>query len=533
MCLQVFPSYCDCDVCFPARCMFNTSYCDGVGPGEICMIDCAAPFVRVGNWTTGQCPKGNRMRSAMHSPCQDLNTDPLQELDYFPLTCLLESCPDPSPWPIGSLVVQLSSYNKTADGKWVCAAGYNGTARNRCELGESWQTAGHAIRFALTGCSQVVPCLAPVLTGLDRCTYDDVSACTSVSPGDQCEVHCRSPFTGAKTEATSADLALPKPRLIAFPSSPKDCEPTESCEIRAVLSGCLQVVPCKASDTHCRFDFSDCLSVLPNSECRVTCNGDNGFAGSSTVGVCLQGNTDVNGLVYTEPVCQIMSCSDPPDGNGYVKGEYGWKQSAEIVLRAEEDKEQWGLLDKSFSGHAQQKGPDHHLEARASRLPVEEEIKEKTREEQLYEVPSNLQPLVPRMSWVAGLAEVALPVEYKLKNIEDTDPPQERAKREYLYGDAANSKQPCCWHIGLEPLIGCRCHMYTFFRCTSKCTTIHYTAFLMLCHIILQYNQWYATPFIDNMRVLNVAWVPFRSTTRNLWKPMVKVEDELFLWAQS
>ena len=29
---------------------------------------------------------------------------------------------------------------------------------------------------------------------------EDVSACTSVNPGEQCEVHCKSPFTGAKTE---------------------------------------------------------------------------------------------------------------------------------------------------------------------------------------------------------------------------------------------------------------------------------------------------------------------------------------------
>ena len=35
----------------------------------------------------------------------------------------------------------ISGYNKTADGKWVCATGYNGTARNRCELGETWLTA--------------------------------------------------------------------------------------------------------------------------------------------------------------------------------------------------------------------------------------------------------------------------------------------------------------------------------------------------------------------------------------------------------
>lgn len=46
--------------------------------------------------------------------------------------------------------------------------------------------------------------------------------------------------------------------------------------------------------------------------------------------------------------------------------------SAEAVLRAEEDKEQWGLLDKSFSGHAQQKGPDHHLEAGAWRVEAPE-----------------------------------------------------------------------------------------------------------------------------------------------------------------
>ncbi|CAL1170411.1 unnamed protein product [Cladocopium goreaui] len=128
----------------------------------------------------------------------------------------------------------------------------------------------------------------------------------------------------------------------------------------------------------------------------------------------------------------------------------------QVEQEEEEDKEQWGLLEKSFSGTAGQKGPDHHLEAYLeerlfNKNKQEEEIKEKTREEQLYEVPSNLQvpdaaaSQVDKMSWVAGLAEVALPVEYKLKNIEET----ERAKREYLYGEAANSK-PCYRPIGLD-----------------------------------------------------------------------------------
>ncbi|CAE7258614.1 CSU2 [Symbiodinium natans] len=114
----------------------------------------------------------------------------------------------------------------------------------------------------------------------------------------------------------------------------------------------------------------------------------------------------------------------------------------------EEDKEQWGLLEKSFSGTAGQKGPDHHLEAYLNeRLynkgkEEEETVKERSREERLYEVPANLQvpdaaeSQVDKMSWVAGLAEVALPVEYKLKNIEAT----EKAKREYLYGEHANAK---------------------------------------------------------------------------------------------
>ncbi|CAK9057254.1 unnamed protein product [Durusdinium trenchii] len=431
------------------RCMFNTSQCDMVGPGESCVIDCAAPYVRVGPTTMGQCPGGNSIKDRLllwrepnctcpepdaqqgyvkdsngewrcaqgfagmprvvcqalpgcggvlsnwegcdklvpcampsvdncrfdvsrctqvppggsceihcQAPltgnhtvavCKDLNTNPLQELDYFPLTCLLESCPDPSPWPAG--------YNKTPEGKWVCANGYNGTARNRCELGDTW-TADCSAAAALAGCREVVPCLAPSLTGLDRCTYD-VSACTSVAPGDFCEVHCRSPFAGSKTEAycphgntDPAGLVWTRPpcgldscdepgtvpagyrrqgtagwecaqSYTGF--AEKVCETTESCEIRAVLQGCLQLVPCEAEQSDCRFDFIDCISVQPNAQCQVRCKAQNGFAGSATTATCLQGNTDVNGLVWTPPVCQISSCDDPPEGNGYVKSDFGWE----------------------------------------------------------------------------------------------------------------------------------------------------------------------------------------------------------------
>merc|ERR1712048_1030857 len=79
----------------------------------------------------------------------------------------------------------------------------------------------------------------------------------------------------------------------------------------------------------------------------------------------------------------------------------------------------------------------------------EEKPKEKTREERLYEIPDGLQ--VPdaslgqedKMSWMAGLAEVPLGVEYKLANIEAT----EKAKREFLLGAGQAAKA----HTVLEP----------------------------------------------------------------------------------
>merc|ERR1712066_323751 len=72
----------------------------------------------------------------------------------------------------------------------------------------------------------------------------------------------------------------------------------------------------------------------------------------------------------------------------------------------------------------------------------EEPVREKTREERLYEIPKELQVpdaqiiMANKMSWQAGLSEVPLPIEYKLANIEAT----ELAKREYLHGENAGKK---------------------------------------------------------------------------------------------
>mmetsp|Transcript_87639 Transcript_87639/g.137355 ORF Transcript_87639/g.137355 Transcript_87639/m.137355 type:complete len:218 (+) Transcript_87639:84-737(+) len=112
---------------------------------------------------------------------------------------------------------------------------------------------------------------------------------------------------------------------------------------------------------------------------------------------------------------------------------------------SEEEEEKFGL-DTGFAGVTSAKTNDPHLEAflaeRLYQKKVEDAAKEKSREDKLYEIPAELQ--VPdnqinqadKMSWMVGLAEVALPVEYKLQNIEAT----ETAKREFLLGERPTAK---------------------------------------------------------------------------------------------
>jgi len=113
-----------------------------------------------------------------------------------------------------------------------------------------------------------------------------------------------------------------------------------------------------------------------------------------------------------------------------------------------EEEEQFGL-DTGFAGASGQKKEDPHLEAFInSRLETEEdkvveEVKrEKTREERLYEIPTELQVVdnqsgsADKMSWQAGLSEVSLGVEFKLANIEAT----EQAKRLYLHGESGQKR---------------------------------------------------------------------------------------------
>lgn len=113
----------------------------------------------------------------------------------------------------------------------------------------------------------------------------------------------------------------------------------------------------------------------------------------------------------------------------------------EKVESDEEEDDQWGLLDSSFATQSGQQKSDPHLEAflneRLYARKADEEQKPKTREEKLYEIPTELhvndftEGKAEEMSWVAGLAEVPLGVEYKIQNIEAT----EEAKKKFLHGE--------------------------------------------------------------------------------------------------
>jgi len=141
-----------------------------------------------------------------------------------------------------------------------------------------------------------------------------------------------------------------------------------------------------------------------------------------------------------------------------LQHEHWWKPkgvdaNAQVKQRAEEkedeeEEDHWGL-DTGFAGSTVQKGgPDKHMEDFINErlnLKKQEEVKakEKTREEKLFEIPESLQvedaqaEAKEKMSWMAGLAEVPLGVEYKIANIEAT----EKAKREFLYGEGAGASK--------------------------------------------------------------------------------------------
>ncbi|CAJ1329697.1 unnamed protein product [Effrenium voratum] len=273
------------------RCMFNTSQCENVGPGQSCEIDCALPFVRVGNVTTGQCATGNSIPDRM--------------IVWQEPMCI---CPEPA-----------SQQGYVKEGNvWRCSQGFAGTPQVVCE--------------PLPGCQGV----QSFLQGYD------LYGCSSVLPGNDCEVRCQVPFAGTvtigsclsgNTDVNGLVWTAPSCSISSCEdpmpgngyqkvdgawecsagysgSVTKTCQWMEdACEAYPVLSGCVQEQPCRLPDmaNPCMFDTADCMNVQPGKMCSIRCKSP--YLGPATDFTCPVANTDPNtALLGTLPDC---GCGEP------------------------------------------------------------------------------------------------------------------------------------------------------------------------------------------------------------------------------
>merc|ERR1719456_149852 len=102
------------------------------------------------------------------------------------------------------------------------------------------------------------------------------------------------------------------------------------------------------------------------------------------------------------------------------------KFAAQGIKKEEKDKH----LEKFLAEHLGKK-------SKKGAEVEDEKPKEKTREEALFDIPDELKTAdnsheyMNKVNWLTGLAEVSLPVEYKIKNIEET----EKLKKAFLEGE--------------------------------------------------------------------------------------------------
>ncbi|CAJ1361405.1 unnamed protein product, partial [Effrenium voratum] len=317
-CLPTVP----CSVTSEARCMLDVSNCSSLGPGELCEIQCQAPYAGESTW--GMCPSDN--------------TDPSFEVNYTEPSCRLV-CDTPDPVPDG--------YVWTSSG-WDCAAGYTGHARFICEASS---TGCEAISM-LDGCNEAQPCAAP---SFPRCAHVDSSQCGQLEPTEDCNLTCVSPFVGEATIAscpfdnqnTSSWPVHQMPRCVR-PSCPEQIPPgyqktlqgwrcargyagevrqschaaEDCCESFLRLEGCRPVVGCKLPEHDaCELDFSDCMNISSGEECEVRCRAPFTQLAAAGGAQCAAENTELGKLLdWESPICQILACerpAEPPAGYVY------------------------------------------------------------------------------------------------------------------------------------------------------------------------------------------------------------------------
>jgi len=326
-------------------CMFDFSDCQRVMPGGNCTIRCGSDYE--GKSTIAYCPSDN--------------TDPNGQLVYLEPKCSLKPCEMNA--PVG--------YVETPCG-WECATGYIGSVSWYCAAIGS-QPGRCRSELVISGCTLTVQC-APLMVN-DTCRTN-ASTCTSLQPGQGCNVTCAEPYTGGQGEnATWAycpgsttiegqqpmwatameewaldcqiECDLPDPIPSGYLHQGQDlwlCDTANlysgqalaecvvndtTCEPSLVLSGCFPTTPCDFPDIDpCQHDVTDCPSdgkMLSGSSCQVKCKAPYfpplGEAHGSIE--CRDPNIDPLGAIWTPPSC-ILGCSEPSSQTGYrnILGEW-------------------------------------------------------------------------------------------------------------------------------------------------------------------------------------------------------------------
>ncbi|CAE8618471.1 unnamed protein product, partial [Polarella glacialis] len=296
-------------------CVLNLTNCTNLMSNHSCSLSCRHPFV--GAATVASCPL--------------YNTDPSRIMTWSEPTC---ECLGPPPLPTGY------GFRENETGLF-CSPGHAGVVDVNCSVGDICLD-----EASIAGCMKTIPCEVGYF---DPCVVNS-SDCSSVEPGASCELMCLEPFLGNSSVAScSIDNLLPSglevtlaepgsQRVAGLCSCPdpdprpsgyvKDgldwtcsvgyigvavvqCTPTPgNCSVETVLSGCVELMPCKPLSDTCQYNTSDCSLVMSGESCLTSCKDP--YIGSPSRAMCPEGNVDANTpLVWTPPICNFTICPEP------------------------------------------------------------------------------------------------------------------------------------------------------------------------------------------------------------------------------
>lgn len=342
--------------CFPLQpcvgpqedsCAVAKGHCSTISAGGNCTLECQAGYH--GTPTMATCPIDN--------------TDPTRLADWIEPVCVFDNvCPEPEPPPNG--------YQRLEDGSWACDVGWKGAAFHVCRARPNC-----AKDYVLAGCYPNMPCSVPALS---TCGLDLSDCGVMIGPGATCELRCAPGYSGNPTHAacpaTNEDLngglafelpacefqgcEYPDPAppgytrrtstangttatttLGSWECAPgyigevrQSCTP---CTAQLAFSGCAKLEPCAplALDP-CRYNTTDCHSVLPGASCHLACRHPYGNSSEVRLGSCPAGNTDaLQGLIFNDTDSDLaaqcmLECREPAAVDGYRRvtgGVGGWE----------------------------------------------------------------------------------------------------------------------------------------------------------------------------------------------------------------